>query len=176
MSTAIRATWRFVVLIGLGLALVGATPAAQKEEVRIAPWYDEVTVGPGQEAVIRWGWGNCTRGLTDDWVNATVHRYTLKRNGVVVQEISAQKAEKYWSAPYVTDGQIELCVWPAQNTWASIWEYDKLKLNSPGDYELEVYVFLEEPLIDGYDMDQDGQADWYDGLFYDRTVVIHVVK
>jgi len=146
------------------------------EEVRIAPWYDEVTVGPGQVGVIWWGWESCSRGLTDAWVNTTWHHYTLKLNGVVIQEITVEEAEKYWSEPQVSDGPLELCIWPAQNTWTALWEYDKLNLEAPGDYELEVYIYLEEPLIDGFDQEQDGQADWYEGVYFNRTVVIHVVE
>jgi len=165
---------KFILLIIVMLAVMGISPADKKDLVKIYPWSGEVTVEEGQRAYIYWGYGNCTRGLTEDWIRATSMHYTLKYEGEIVQEITASQAEKYWGDPVTWDGPVELCAWPSEHTWKATWEFTNLNIKKPGEYELLIYVELAEPLIDGYDFDQDGQADWYEGVQFDTTVLIHV--
>jgi len=155
--------------------VIAAAPCKKGEEVRIHPWMDHVTIGLGPVGVIRWGWWNCTHGLTDDWVHATDHHYRLIFEGQVIQEIDAKKVTKHWGESFELNGRVEYCIWPARTTWVAYWEYDKLKLEKPGEYQLEVYIAIREPLIDGFDLDEDGQADWYEGVFYNKVITIEVV-
>jgi hypothetical protein len=176
MKRFTRSTFAVVGLLLLASTLIAASPAKEKEEVRIGPWMDHVTIGPGQKGVIRWGWGTCTRGLTEDHIRATEQEYRLVYEDEVIQEIRDKKAARHWGKPHEHDGPIELCIWPARATWLGIWEFKRLKLRKPGLYELEVYIALSEPLIDGFDSDQDGEADVYEGVRYNKVITIEVIE
>lgn len=160
-----------VLLLISGLA---AAPAASKEEVRIAPWMDEVTIGPNQIGVLRWGWGNCTKGLTNDWIEATVQHHVLRQGDEVIQVIEQKDAQKYWGVIEQVQGYEGFCIWPAASTWNVFWRFEKLKLNKAGEYQLDTYVEITQALIDGFDYDEDGQADWYEGVMIENTVTIYV--
>jgi hypothetical protein len=161
--------------VALTIALSGVALAA-KEEVRIRPGVDDnVTIGPGQVAYIGWGWLNCSRGLTEDWIRATDQHYVLMFEGQVVQEISAEQATKLWGTPQVSKSSPEKCVWPARNTWEAWWKSGHLRLVQPGTYQLQVYMAITEPLIDGFDiLKPRREADWYEGVFWSRRITIIV--
>lgn len=171
-----RSAVTVVGLLLLASMLMAASPAGEKEKVRIGPWMDLVTIGPGQEGVIRWGWLTCTQGLMEDHIRATEQEYRLVYEGEVTQEIDVERAARHWGEPYEPSGSTEYCIWPARATWVGYWEFEKLELKKPGLYELEVYIALSEPLIDGLDMDQDGEADVYEGVRYDKVITIEVIE
>ncbi len=178
-----KVTSRLVMFVLSMLTLIGLSLSPypmKKERVKIGIADQEVTIYSYQEAWTGSGVISCTPGLTLDWMNSLRIQVTLSYGDEIVQKYEIDRNPSKWGdiAPaYYPDYSVEKCVWPARDTYASYWAVDKLKLNKYGDYVLHFNFFLMDPLIDGYDLNSDGFADWYDvGIRQDRQVLIHYQK
>jgi hypothetical protein len=160
------------------LAVLFSTSAAnplrapgQSGVVHIDPNRDDIVyVSGGEQAIISWGWGACSKGLTNDYREAVRQRYLLVKDGLRIQRITAGTRD--WPRPAPADGPKELCIWPAPYLWRTEYTSPPLNLPSPGTYQLRVTIWLLVPVIDGGDWDQDGHADWFGTEPVERAITI----
>jgi hypothetical protein len=174
---------RKVLIILLVVVLIFVTQAAlsTKKDVVVLRVYSgsEYTIGPNQVGVADWGWVNCSAEYLDDWTNASEVQLTLKKNGEIIQEFKTKHTSKYWGPfEYYGDYLSEYCFNPEDETWGVTWLYPHLKLNKPGDYELDFAAIINKTLTNGFDMHpQDGVLDVYEaGFTLQNTIIIHVLE
>ena len=144
-----------VSLLLVSIVLLGAMPGVKKEEVRIHLWRDQgsvITISQKDKPYLAWGWGNCSHGLTLDWIASTEMNISLFRGEELVQEIAI--ADGYWDDPYQSDPH-PLCLHGDGTTWITLWRFEKLKFK-PGEYRLESEIATTVPLTDGFDYEPDG--------------------
>jgi len=160
----------------VALALVASSSPAH-ENVTIRIYRDgEYSIAPGQQALLEGGWSACSKGLTQDWVDAIDVDATLSYNGEVIQTIQGKEADKHWT-PVAQAGPDDsgYCLWPVDSLWRSNWRYDHLKLSKPGDYQLYLRTYIDGRIIDGGDYDENGLPDYWEGTFSEASILIHVL-
>lgn len=173
MSNKKRAVLIIIAVI-ISSTMISSRPMKKKEEVRIRPGIEEVTIGPDQDGYLMMGYVNCSYGISLDWIAATEQQYLLYKDGVLIQEINSEDAR--WDEPY-PDGDWPECIYGDGTGWYTYWRFDRLKLQKPGDYTLVSYFSINTHLTDGGDYDNDGYVDWWDGPLYDGyETIIHVYK
>jgi len=144
--------------------------------VIISPWDEEVTVYRDQQAKLRFGVVTCDHDLTEIWVQSLEVEVILQYDGQIKQSILHPKSSDYWNDLYIRDQNLELCHGAPPHTWGSEWRSEILLLTEEGDYQLHTNIVLIEPLTDGFDLDSDGEPDWYDaGIRLDSVVMIHFI-
>jgi hypothetical protein len=166
-----------VALIVLGLLLVPmyVVQAQTNSEavyinLNIAP--DTVDVKADNYIVLRHGWGACTPGFIKMYLSAVDTE--LRINGVLVS--AADGHDQYWGPINKAPDAywVPYCIAGNQNTSSVIdWQYP-LGYLTPGEYEVSFYYWLDHPVIDGADLDEDGRLDIREGLFNERTFTIVV--
>ncbi|MGD2253081.1 MAG: hypothetical protein PVF70_09235 [Anaerolineales bacterium] len=171
--------WRLLILglfIVAGMTLTGGVRFNSRDMVYIsAHWSeDNVEIGPGQVGVITDSWVTCSKGLTQDWLDALETTYVLTRNGMVIQEITPKKAAKLWSDPAIHQENPPMCMWPAAHLWVTRF-YARLHTDEAGVYELHAYKYLSEPVTDGWEWPP-GSLNWMEGVRLDRTILLHVER
>ena len=177
MSRNVRLVFWLLTTSLLALALIASSNPAH-ETVTIRIYGDgDYTVGPGQKALLQGGWSACSKGLTQDWVDAIDVSATLSFNGEVIQTIEGKEAAKHWT-PVAQAGpdNTSYCLWAVDTLWRSNWRYDQLKLAKPGDYQLYLRTYLNGPVIDGGSSDDDERPDVWEGIFSESNISIHVLE
>lgn len=146
----------------LMLAAAGPALADQggwKDRVYIGPWSGTVSIGPGEEPVLRLGWSACSEGLTSDFIDVAVHNIVIVKDAIPVGTYSTGDGE--FSKPAVF-GSSDACLHGDGTTWVTWWNLDDLGVDDPGTYEVQWEFYVEWPIVDGGDWDGNGYVDVWD--------------
>ena len=138
--------------------------------LNIAP--DPVYVNADDYIVLRHGWGACTPGFIQQYLNAVHTEVTI--NDVLVSE--ADGNDQYWGAiTEAPDGNwVSSCIAGNQHSSRVVdWRYP-LGTLTPGAYVIHFYYWFDHKIADGADYDGDGHLDIFEGVFNDRTFTIIV--
>lgn len=166
-----------VMLLVASLVIATAAAASEPEEVIITPWMDgqEYTIGPGQLGVIRAGWGACSRGLVQAYINAS--NYELSLNDTTL--LTPEQVDELWGpmGPFVPAPPNEDACPGNTKPMRASWQYPLTDL-APGTYTLHTLIWIDHPLIDGGDYDGDGKPDLFtpENLYYNTENTIIVVE
>jgi hypothetical protein len=161
----------FIALSIMTSVLTAANNFEKKDLVYFGPGAGEITIGPKQTAVIRYGWVNCSKGLTQDWIDHSVFKLTLYKEGVLLTTVSMEKGYWIWEDP--TPG--DQCLHGNESIVAR-WHYALVELKDPGTYNLQVHRETTVPMIDGWDYDADGLPDIFPAqVWSEHWVTIHVL-
>jgi hypothetical protein len=164
-----------VVLITLGLLLapISAVQAQSNgETVTVNLSFDNtVYVNAGDYIMLTHGWGACTRGLVKLYLSAVYTEVHL--DGVLIS--MADGKDQHWGPiTESTNTSWASCIaGDKESGWVSNWQYP-LGALSTGEYEVHFYYWLDHPIHDGGDYDNDGRPDLFEGLLQDRTITIIV--
>jgi hypothetical protein len=165
-----------VMLILLLLAgLVVATGAAGSEEVNVTLWWDgETTIGEGQVAVLRAGWGACSPGLVRAFTTAINFEVMLDGEQLLMPE----DVDDLWGAIEIYDdppSPFEACLGKAPRARAQ-WRYVLDDLPA-GTYEVRTWWWMHHTVTDGGDTDGDGKPDLFTPEnFYGETVNTIIIE
>ena len=161
--------------------LVAASNFEKKEPVYIGPWADEFTIAPGQIAVARSGWANCSMGLQEDWLKHTIMTLELYKDGQLIQTVSASNAGK-WVQETPNPDMSGHCI--HINEISSVrWYFEDLALKKPGIYILHFHIETTAVMTDGFDWNDeagnpnpDGRMDVYPAqVWQDKDITINVL-
>jgi hypothetical protein len=164
----------FYTLIALTIVasvLIAANKFEKKEPVYFGPGAGEITITLNQTAVPRFGWGNCSKGLTQDWVDHSIFKLELYKDNILLQTASTEDGNWIWEN-IVTDIQ---CIHGNEPNIAR-WQFGDLELDDPGTYKLWIYRETTMSMIDGWDYDGDNLPDVFPAQVYpERWVTINVL-
>jgi len=161
----------FIALSIMTSALVAANNIEKKDLVYFGPGAGEITIGPKQTAVVRFGWVNCSKGLTQDWIDHSVFKLMLYKEGVLLTTVSTENGYWIWENPVAGDQ----CLHGNESITAR-WHYELLELKDPGVYNLQIQRETTVPMIDGWDYDGDGLPDVFPAMNWgERWVTINVL-
>ena len=145
-------------LIAISIAasvLISANKLAKKQPVYINRGSGEVTVSlSSQYAVARFGWGACSKGMEQDFIDHFVVNLQLLQNGVVLQTVTTNQG--IWTMNATNPAPVCLHINEPQLAY---WEYANLNLKKPGTYTLVFSSEWTAPLADGGDYDGNGFVD-----------------
>jgi basic membrane protein A len=138
----------------VSIALVGAAPSMKKEVTEIHLWFDQgqtIKLSTSDKIELVWRWGNCSYGLSQDWIAHTDILVTLYEGEDVLREIPTSAGR--WDEPFES-GSHPQCLHGDTTIWRTYWRYP-LNL-PPGDYRFEAQASISAPLTDGLDYEPDG--------------------
>jgi len=165
----------FFILIALSIVtsvLIAANNFEKKEPVYFGPNAGEITITPKQMAVPRFGWANCSKGLTQDWIDHSIFKLELYKDDVLLQTVSTEDGNWIWENP--APG---LECLHGNETIVARWHFRGLQLKDPGTYKLWIYREWTVPMIDGWDYDGDNLPDVFPAtVFPERWVTINVLE
>jgi hypothetical protein len=160
----------FIALSIMTSVLTAANNLEKKEPVYFGPNAGEITIGPKQTAVIRFGWVNCSKGLTQDWIDHSVFKLMLYKDEILLTTVSTENGYWIWENPVPGDQ----CLHGNESVTAR-WHYELLELKDPGTYNLYIQRETTVPMIDGWDYDADGFPDIFPAQSWgERWVTIQV--
>ena len=152
--------------------LIAANNFEKKEVVYFGPNAGEITITPRQTAVPRFGWTNCSEGLTQDWIDHSIFKLELYKDDVLLQTVSTEDGNWVWEDP-VSGAQ---CLHGNELVTAR-WHFSKLELKDPGTYRLWIYREQTVSMVDGWDYDGDNLPDVFPAtVFPERWVTINVLE
>jgi hypothetical protein len=101
--------------------------------------------------------GACSKGLTIDAIDSISQIYYLD------EELLPHTDKVVWTEPASFNAPwISYCLWDVQEGWRTYWHYDLGKLLA-GTYELVMDLTYNFPIVDGMDLDQNGEIDVFEG-------------
>lgn len=164
----------FYVLVAISIvaaSLIAANNPAKKEPVYIRPGSGEVTIGPKQVAIVRFGWLSCSKGLEQDFIDHFVMELELSQGGTLLQTVSTDQG--YWvQNPADPDPR---CL-HINEPQVAFWQFEDLELKNPGVYTLTFNHEWTAPLADGFDANEDGFIEVYPPtVLGPREVTINVL-
>jgi hypothetical protein len=164
-----------VVVIALALLLAAVGVAQAQDEVFILlPMLEEgYTVNPDQIVYIAFGWGACNPGLVKTAQNALGFEITV--DGAPLYELVHK--DPYWGTPYPI-GQFEECfpdphAVPTEADW--IYPLDLSQFELGEEYEMSFSLWLNHQITDGFDYDENGLPDFYNGVLLSGSFNLTVV-
>jgi hypothetical protein len=164
-----------LVCLVLSLAFSSALAQPENDSVVINPYLSDpvVNVSMDQDIILGARWGACRRGLVQSFFSAVHLDWSLTLGDTQYID-PLQEMDEYWG-PIEQDASFptSACQMKTEAMWLSYWRYPLGQLG-PGDYELHLHYWLDHPVIDGIDNDEDGKLDRYQGTLKDVTIIIHV--
>jgi len=160
-----------ILAVGCILLIPFTIALAKGEPAYIFPFGSrEYTVSSKDDVVIRYGWSACSKGLVNDYIDATSRTFYF--DGMLISNAQIHD-RSYWGMPYEREsGTGSPCLWSVDKDWVAYWEYDLGKLR-PGDHTLDLEHTYAFSIIDGGDYDGDGAVDVFQGVS-NTTTIIHV--
>ena len=167
-----------VALAVLGLLfapIFSVTAQTNGETVYILLWHadDTVTADAGDTIVLRHRWGACTYGLVKDYL-ASVHTELSIDSGPIYV---ADGKDQYWGPIVFTEAEDptqQYCIAGSKRGgWIAFWDVS-LGILEPGEHEVYFHHWMDHPVLDGGDYDQDGYLDPPDVYTRERTITIVV--
>ena len=165
---------RKVVLLGLVMALLVATPAAAQDdpdEVLIFPFrVDEITISSDQPVVLHSTWAACNRGMIQTFLAGINIQWTL--DGAALFSTRTE-SRPFWVDPFIRDtvppGTDSVCVnhlppSPGPDGELAVWATEflyPLGTLEVGSHELSVQYPHDHPIMDLGDYDGDGRPDFF---------------
>jgi len=165
-----------IITLGLFLAPITAVQAQTNGEIEyILLWHadDTVHIDAGNTIVLRHRWGACTYGLVKAYLTS-VHIELSIDSGPIY---AADGKDQYWG-PIVfhefEDPTQQYCIAGSKiGGWIAYWDVP-LDILEPGEYEVYFHHWMDHPVHDGGDYDQDGHIDIPDVYTRERTITIVV--
>jgi hypothetical protein len=160
------------------LAVVPATALADGSEVPIIPWIPDQDwhIYPGDQGVVRSGWGACSPGLVKAWIRASNYVFTLEVEGEQpFLTLTPEEIDQLWGPiePFVFSPDV--CV-AGRKPSSAVWRYELGTLDA-GRYVLRYSHWVDHQLIDGADYDGDGKPDMFTPASLQRvrahTIIVH---
>ena len=163
-----------LITLGLLLAPISAVQAQTYDETLIfLYWPGTYEVAVGEEVLLYHGWGACTGGLVQLYLENM--NSELYFNDVLVS--AADGKDQYWweifRVPNASWG--ENCLTGNQHTFSGVYWVYPFDTSVSGTYEVQYIEWLDRSIIDGIDRDGDGGPDQIEGgLLADNTLTIIV--
>ena len=160
----------------------------QGNRVKISPWDEDgiVDMTLGQTAYTQVGWVTCSKGLVNDGIQASNFKVIVYKNSNIIQKIAGKTSKSKWGSAAQWTGTISTadCIWPAPSLWIRIWKFANYSFDKAGTYEVSFSWYLNQPVIDGFDLygggieggEPDGFADYYEGQQLSTIITVNVTK
>jgi hypothetical protein len=120
-------------------------------------------VSQGQEVILWMGWIACTRGQVTAFLTSA--QLDWKFDGAPLLSSDEDVAD-FW-LPMQTNQPYSECVSPIgdRQTWVAYWVYPIGSFDEVGTHTVDLEIWLDHPVTDGFDGNGDRRPDLYRGSF-----------
>lgn len=157
------------ILVCLVITLVYSAALAQSENFYIKPYKGEnQTIYSDQPIILFARWGACHYGLIQDFLTATNMSWTLYKGSEVIQ--SDTDTDQYWGPiEQITPGNAKCMGMTPETIPITYWNFPIGRLDA-GEYTLHFTWWLDHPVTDLGDFDDDGRPDFYNGSLFVNVI------